>query len=253
MDEEEIKPQDSWLIEIKWWLSAIMTLMPVLLVAGVISSLGVLALVNVEGVSDRYSIVIGGALRWAAVVPLYLAAFMVSALLGCRLLVPTFAGAPPRGVAVVMATWPLALGAGLVWSQIAGVFLFAAIGVAWALMMPLPRKSLLATDSLRDAAIVGLAFSTLVVWQGPLWAIMWCAWRLYRNKPLEVAVTAACAAIMPILLILSELRNSQGSVTGGFVVEVLILLALVVAGLALWKFPRSERELEDEDEEYDEA
>ena len=83
---------------------------------------------------------------------------------------------------------------------------------------------------------------------------MWCAWRLYKNKSVEVAVTAACAALMPILLILTELRDpSQATITSGFVVEVALLLGLILAGFFFWKFPRPVREIEeDEYEEYEE-
>ena len=252
-----MKEEASWLTELKWWLSALTTLMPLLLVFGAIATLGILATTEVGGANDRYGIVIDSALYFPIYVPVVLFPFVGSALLGVRLLVPTFAGMPPRPVAIVMATWPLVLGAALVWTDPLGVLFFGALGVVWALMMPLPRKSLLAGDSIRDAAIVGLAFTALTGLreQGILMAIMWCAWRLYRNKSLEVAVTAACAAVMPVLLIVSELRTpSQGGVTSGFVVEVLILAGLVVAGLVFWRFPRPEREIEEDeyDDDYEE-
>jgi hypothetical protein len=247
--------EDAWLSETKWWLSAITTLMPILLVFGALAAaVGVVAETDVGGVSGRYDIIIQGALTWPPYVPITLAPFVVSALLGCRLLVPTFAGIQPRPVAIVMATWPLALGSALIWRDVLGVVFFTAIGVIWALTMPLPKKSLLAGASIKDAAVVGLAMSALVLVQGTLVAIMWCAWRLYKNKSVEVAVTAACAALMPILLILTELRDpSQATITSGFVVEVALLLGLILAGFFFWKFPRPVREIEeDEYEEYEE-
>ena len=254
---EEAVAESSWMTELRWWLSASATLMPILLVFGALAAgVGVVFAADLGGVS-RYDVVIQGALTWPPYVPITLAPFLISALLGCRLLVPTFAGVPPRPVAIVMASWPIMLGAGLVWGDLFGVVFFAAIGVIWALTMPLPRKSLLAADGnpIRDGIIIGLAFSALVLAQGTLIAIMWCAYRLYKGNAAEVIATAACATLMPILLVVYVANNpSSGGVTSGFVVEVAILLGLIVAGFFLWRFPRPEPVIEEDDydEDYEE-
>src|ERR1700690_2293857 len=127
MNEETLQ-EDSWLTELKWWLSALATLMPILLVFGAVATLGILATTDVVGVSDSYGVTIDSAVSWPLYVPLILFPFLASALLGCRLLVPTFAGIPPRCVTVVMAMWPLAIGALLEWGDIVGFLFFGVMG-----------------------------------------------------------------------------------------------------------------------------
>ncbi|MGA3030594.1 MAG: hypothetical protein ABSE58_07660 [Candidatus Limnocylindrales bacterium] len=245
----------SWRVESRWWLSSFAALMAVLLVFRALATVYSFVFTSASqrtlaGVSDQYSAAIGIELFWPVAVLLVFYPFLAAAAVGFRLLVPTFAGAPPRAVAAVVTTWPVALGGFLISSDMGIAIFFAAVGLAWALTMPLPKETLLTVDPVRGGAILGLAFGAFAIWDGMLVAIIWCAWRLYRNNSAEVAATALCAAIVPGLLILNELPTSSTDVQALYLVaEVLILACLALAGFVLSRRPRIDARSPDESED----
>lgn len=249
----------SWRIESKWWLSSFAALMAVLLVFRALATVLLLVFTSssqraLAGVSDQYSAAVGIELFWPVAVLLVFYPFLTAAAVGFRLLVPTFAGAPPRAVAAVVTTWPVALGGLLISSDIWTAIFFGAVGLAWSLTMPLPKRTLLTIDPVRGGAILGLAFGAFAIWDGMLVAIIWCAWRLYKNHAAEATATALCAAIVPGLLILTELPKSSGDVQALYLVaEVLILACLALAGSILSRRPRRETSSPDEGEVRAEA
>ena len=245
-----------WRVEVKWWLSAFAALLAVLLVFALVKV--VLSLATIKAADLAAPGTTGDALGFAAVWPiqaiLAFYPFMIAAALGFRLLVPTFAGAPPRAVAVVVTTWPVALGAQLVGQDLVSTFFYTAIGIAWGLAMPLPKTTALSGDPINGGAIVGLAFGALAF--GPPntpaavpleFAILWCAIRLLRGKSIEVAATAMCAAIMPALFLATQLPHA--SLNGQAVYRIAEVIILGV--LALIGFIRSMLWLEDADPEED--
>ncbi len=258
-----MREERSWRVESKWWLSSFAALMAVLLVFRALATVYSFIFTSTSqrvlaGVSDQYSAAIGMELFWPIAVVLAFYPFLAAAAIGFRLLVPTFAGVPPRAVGAVVTTWPVALGGFLVSSDMGIAVFFGAVGVAWALTMPLPKKTLFSVDPVRGGALLGLAFGAFAIWDGMLIAIIWCAWRLYRNNSAEVAATALCAAIVPGLLILGELPTASTDVQALYLVaEVLILACLALAGFVLSRRPRigtsSRDESEDPPEAMDEA
>jgi len=252
-----MREQRSWRVEIKWWLSSFVALLAVLLVFGLIKAGLSLATISaadlvVAGVTNPGETAIGWAGWWPIAALLVFYPYFVGAAIGFRLLVPAFAGAPPRAVAAVVTTWPLALGAALVSLDVASTLLFAAVGVAWGLTMPMPRQTVLSNNPVKGGATVGLAFGAFAQTLGVEWAIVWCVLRLFRGKTLEVAATAICAAIIPALLLMSELPHASRTATGMYVTaEVLMLAGLSLAGFILWN--RSQGDSDSDDDVDDEA
>ena len=238
----------AWRTEVKWWLSSFATLMPVLLGYRALATVGSFATtsgnqLDVAGVTDRYGAAVGLELVWPISVILVFFPFLTIAALGFRLLVPDSENARPRALAVAVATWPLALGAGLVSIDLVGVLFFAAVGATWGLTMPLPRRTLLSADPIKGGLVVGLAFGAFLLLEGVLWGIVWCAWRIYQGESAEVIATAAGAAVVPSLLIVDELRTpAQGGVALDFAVEVLGLIGLSIAAVVVARLRRREAE-----------
>jgi len=237
-----MKTERSWRVETKWWLSSLASLLAVLSVFALIKAALSLATVNaadiaLAGITDPYGDALGKATLWpvAAVFAFY--PFMIAAALGFRLLVPTFAGAPPRAVAVVVVAWPIGLGAALVSVDLAFTGFIILVAIAWALVMPMPRKTVLTDNPIWGGAIVGVALGTFSPILGLEWAILWCFFRLLRGKTLEVAATAICAAVMPALFIASQLIRGTKSTNAMYITaEVLLLAALSFAGFLRWQF-----------------
>lgn len=239
--EEEPK----WMIETKWILSAVATLLAILVVFwGLIGVWGSFATalspsqsLSSFGGQDRIRDVLGMAIdlpiRLIVILPLY----FLGALLGFRLLVPTFAGVPPRLVGTICTTWPIALGAVYAFADPLGILLITGTGVAWGLLMPLPRKNLLDYGPLVGGAIIGLAFAPIAYIVGLLPAIIWTAWRLYRRHAEEVIVTAFCAALLPGILALHDLSSAGHGLPAAFtVIQIVMLLAIGIAGAIMSTF-----------------
>ena len=247
--------QRRWLVELKWWLSAYTALMAVLLIFALIRVAFSLATIKtadlaVAGITDPYGDALGQASWWVVAVVLVMWAYLFAAALSFRLLVPTFAGAPPRAVGAVLMTWPVALGAYLFSSDLAFTGFFVAIALAWAITIPLPKRTVLTDEPIKGGAVVGLALGTVAEIIGLEWAILWCALRLYRGKSVEVAATGVCAAILPALFLVSQLPHASRSMTALYLVaEILILGGLSMAGFLLWLFPRQETDPADEPED----
>jgi hypothetical protein len=188
--------------------------------------------------SDR----IAEAIAWTLGSPLpraeQLAPFFLGSFIGFRLLVPTLAGAPPRLVALIVVTWPLAFAGLFLYASISSGLWFGAIGVAWAFTMPLPRKSLLVYGPVVGGAIAGLAFGAFAQPSlGLEVAIVWCAWRLYRRHLDEVAATAIAAALVPAMLAAHDLPTLHFTGQAVYVTtEIAILLALATAALLFSSF-----------------
>jgi hypothetical protein len=246
-----MKTERSWLVEIKWWLSSLASLLAVLSVFGLIKAALSLATVNaadiaLAGITDPYGDALGKATLWpvAAVFAFY--PFMIAAALGFRLLVPTFAGAAPRRVAVVVMVWPVGLGAALVSQDLVFTGFITLVAIAWALVMPMPKKTVLTDNPIWGGAIIGVALGTFSPILGLEWAILWCVLRLLRGKTLEVAATAVCAAIMPALFMASQLIQGTRSTNAIYITaEVLMLAVLAFAGFVRWQFSAADDEDED--------
>jgi hypothetical protein len=220
-----------WLSELTHALSAFAALMAVLLVFAAVD--GVSLAIRDSGNPDR----IAEALAWTLGTPLpraeQLAPFFLGSFIGFRLLVPTLAGAPPRTVAVIVVTWPLAFAGFFLYGDASSLLWFGAIGVAWALVMPLPRKNLLVYGPVVGGIIAGLAFGSFAQPSlGLEVAIVWCAWRLYRRHLDEVAATAIAAAFVPAVLAAHDLPAMRFTGQAVYVTtEIAILLALATAAL----------------------
>ncbi|HEY5486916.1 MAG TPA: hypothetical protein VIK06_04645 [Candidatus Limnocylindrales bacterium] len=228
------RDREWWLAELNFALSCFAALMAVLMVFAAIDGISLAIRDTANG--DR----IAEAIAWTLVTPVHwvdvpFAQFFLASFLGFRLLVPTFAGAPPRTVALIVVTGPLAFAGLANYGNVSSALWFGAIGVSWALIMPLPSKSLLVYGPVVGGIIAGLAFSSFSFAQPKLGleaAIVWCAWRLYRRHLDEVAATAIAAAFVPAVLAAHDLP--AGRFTGAAVLlttEVAILLALATAAL----------------------
>ena len=243
-----------WRPELKWWLSSFAALLAALLIFSLIKAVLSLATINltdlaVAGVTDPYGGVIGDAVVWSISALVVLWAFLLAAALSFRLLVPTFAGVPPRTVAMVVTTLPVALGAQLVGQDLANTIFFAGVGILWALMMPMPKKTLLSDDPVIGGAIVGLAFGAFAGVVLIEFAIAWCVIRLLRGKTIEATATAICAAMMPALFLATQLPHASLSGNAIYVmVEVMVLGVLALIG-----FVRSMMLIDDEDEDPQDA
>jgi hypothetical protein len=204
--------------------------------------------------TDQFGAALGIAAWWPILVVLAFYPFLFAAALGFRLLVPTFAGAPPRAVAVVVTTWPIFMGSTLILGDLASSIFFACVAIAWAMAMPLPRKSILEDDHIKGPAMIGLMFGAFLPWDGMLIAIAWCGWRLYKRNSVEAAITAVCAAVIPAVLIAFDLPSASSSTrtVATWGVEILILGAIAVGGLVLSRQPIPEAEDDEADDSWDE-
>jgi hypothetical protein len=224
------RDRDWWLPELQFGVSAFASLMAVLMVFGAVD--GVSLAIRIPP-PDR----IGEAIAWTLVTPLaraeQFAPFFLGSFLGFRLLVPTFAGVRPRIVAVIVVTWPLAVAGFASYGDLSSALWFGAIGVVWALVMPIPRKNLLVYGPIGGGAIAGLAFGAFALPNdGLFFAIIWCAWRLHRRHMDEVAATAIAAALVPGLLALHDLPSVLHTGNAAYAtIEIAILLALAAAAL----------------------
>lgn len=226
-----MKEERSSVLEFKWWASALIALLaslvPFLVLGGFVAAL------RGTGGPDRINFTIGLGLYGPVTIFVWLSPFFTGAALGVRLLVPTFAGVPPRLVAAVCTTWPVALGGYLQTTSAALTLVLAAIAVVWALVMPMPRKNVLSYGPIAGGALVGLALGAIAYqYEGLLLAIVWCAWRLYKNHAPEVVATAACTVILPGLLIVTE-GVSSASASAYQIVEIALLVGLALAGLVI--------------------
>ena len=230
--------QPRWLVEVRWLLSAVFSLLAVLVVCLIIaevwdSSFTTQAADQAKDVvgSDR----LAGILTAGLLLPLYFLVwpfwFVLAGILGFRLLVPTFAGIPPRLVGVVCCTWGLGLGALNIFPDpLARVFLVL-VAVLWGLLTPFPVKSLLAYGPWIGGAVIGLGFAALAQ-QGVLpVAALWCAWRLYKKRGEEVVATGFMAAFLPGLLVLRHLDQvTDSAATAMIALMVVVLVAEAAAG-----------------------
>ena len=228
------RDREWWLAELTFALSAFAALMAVLFVFAAVDGISLAIRDTANG--DR----VAEAIAWTLVTPTQwlnvpFAQFFLASFLGFRLLVPTFAGAPPRTVAAVVVVVPLAFAGFINYGDISSALWFGAIGFVWAFAMPLPRKSLLAHGNIAGGIIAGLAFSSFSFAQPQLGleaAILWCAWRLYRRHMDEVAATAIAAAFVPAVLAAHDLPSLH--FTGQAVLlttEVAILMGIAAAAL----------------------
>jgi hypothetical protein len=239
------RDRDWWRHELQFCVSAFASLMAVLLVFGAVESVAhaiTILVSDLAGGAHTWTLVpdrIGEALAWTLFSPLarveQFAVFFLGSFLGFRLLIPTFAGAPPRAVAVVVVTWPLAFMGLAIYGDLSNALWFGAIGAVWALVMPLPSKNLLVYGPIVGGLIAGLAFGAFAQpSDGLFFAIVWCAWRLYRRHMNEVAVTAVAAALVPGLLALHDLPSVLNTGQGAYVtIEIAILMAIATAALVL--------------------
>jgi hypothetical protein len=242
----------SWRVEIKWWISAFAALLATLAIFALIKAVLSLATTSqadlaAAGITDPLGDAIGKATTWpiAAVFAFY--PFMFAAALGFRLLVPTFAGVPPRTMAVIVMSWPIGLGSLLVSGDVPFSLFLVATAIVWALVMPMPKRTVLTDEPVRGGIIVGLALGTFSPLLGLEWAIAWSALRLYRRKTIEVAVTALCAGMVPTLFLVSQLRLGTRSPSTLYITaEVFILALLSLVGFIRWEFFSGEDEDEGE-------
>src|ERR1035437_4213433 len=105
----------SWRVEIKWWISAFAALLATLAVFALILAVISLATarradLTAADITDPLGDAIGKAMMWPIAEVLNFPAFMFAAALAFRLLVPTFAGVPPRTMAMIVMSWPIGLG-----------------------------------------------------------------------------------------------------------------------------------------------
>ncbi len=231
MEEEQ-----GWLIELKWWLSSLATLMAVLMAFEAFRAIysGLSATPEALAGNDR----IGYALSLSLILPVSdlvgLALFFFAAMLGFRLLVPTFAGAPPRVVGAAVVVWPVTLGALVVTMLLTLTLWMAAVALVWARLMPLPKQDILRRGPVAGGIVIGMALSAFAVWGALAVAILWVSWRLYTDHLDDAIATAIFAAIAPGLLQAHDLLTlNHDRVTGFGTLMVLTLLALAIGGLAL--------------------
>jgi hypothetical protein len=243
----------SWRVEIKWWISAFAALLATLAIFALILAVFSLATTSQAdlakaGITDPLGDAIGKAMMWPIAEVFAFPAFMLAAALAFRLLVPTFAGVPPRTMAMIVMSWPIGLGSLVVSSDVPFSLFLVAIAIVWALVIPMPKRTVLTDNPVKGGIIVGLTLGALSPILTLILAIVWCALRLYRRKSLEVAATAMCAAIVPALFLASQLRQgTRGANAVEITIEVLILAALSLAGFIRWEFFSAEDADEDAD------
>jgi hypothetical protein len=231
MEEEQ-----RWLIELKWWLSSLAVLMAVLMVFEAIPAIysGFTATPETLAGNDRVGYALSLFLFLPIPILVGLAPFFLAAMLGFRLLVPTFAGAPPRTVGAVVVTWPVMLGAWAVTLLLPLVLWMAAVALVWSRLMPLPKKDIMSRGPVAGGIVIGMTFSAFAVMGALIIAIAWVSWRLYHDHFTDAIATAIVAAIAPGLLQMHDLltvNNDQDTFIGTLMVVALVGLA--VGGLYL--------------------
>jgi hypothetical protein len=245
--------QPRWRTESRWILSSIFTYLAILVVFwGLVGIWG--SYLATQATSDYSRIAIdrvGNVLTLAMIMPLALAIFLfwyvLAGVVGFRLLVPTFAGLPPRAVGIACTTWAIGLGAMSVFPDPLAKVQITITGMVWGLLMPLPGKSLLGYGPLAGSAVIGLGFVGLSTWGGLAAAIIWTLWRLRKGHALDAAVTAAFAASLPAVLVVHDWQSIGGSRDAALnALQVGALLAVAVAGtvLAVARRPQGQVELE---------
>jgi hypothetical protein len=230
-----MKEERSWLSEIQWWLSSVAALLAILLLVRLVAAGGSIAPASTPSgnIGDRF----GLEFLWPIAAIVVLSPFVLTSALGFRLLVPTFRSVPPRKVGVLVATWPIVLGVVLLTLDPISLLIFATVGIAWGLAMPLPKQTLLTGRPILGGVIAGLAFATLAPWDGLLVAFAWCLWRL-RSNPAQAAATAAAAAVLPAIFLALELPGApDASPVPSATLEVIMLAGVAVAGVVMWRRP----------------
>ena len=228
-----MKGERFWLSEIQWWLSSVAALLAILLLVRLVAAGGSIAPASIPSgnVGDRFGLVF----LWPIAAIVVLSPFVLTSALGFRLLVPTFRSVPPRRVGVFVSTWPIVLGVVLLTLDPVSLLIFATVGIAWGLAMPLPKQTLLTGRPILGGVIAGLAFATLAPWDGLLVAFAWCLWRL-RSNPAQAAATAAAAAVLPAIFLALELPGaSAASPVLSATLEVIMLAGVAVAGVVMWR------------------
>ncbi len=233
----------TWRTELTWWLSAFFSLLAVLLPLGVVTG-------TVRALADpARTDLLNEAVGLASLEPIHdvqvLGAFFLSGALSCRLLVPTFLGVNPRVVSAIFCTLPVAFGAWVVSLNPLLALVYGAAAFVWSQIVPLPLADVMEHGPLWGGLLMGLGLAALLPADSALLAILWCCWRLYRDHPLEVAITAAIVAILPLLLILDEpgaaFATGQ-SLYSSAETGLLICLAVGAAILARFTPPSGEAE-----------
>jgi hypothetical protein len=232
-----MRDQPGWLTEIEWFLSAVFTVLAIMVVFwGLAATWGTITTPRDFQSSLSAADRIGEILTWAIVGPIllvfWLPLYFLAGLLGFRLLVPTFAGVPARLVGVICTTWAIGLGAVYAYPDPLGKVLITSIGVAWGLLMPLPRKTLLDYGPVIGGLFIGLGFIALSWWfPGNLTcAVVWTGWRLYKRHAEEVVVTAMGAASLPGLVAVRDLSSvTHGPAVVFATMQVVLLLAIAIA------------------------
>lgn len=223
-------------VELKWWLSSLVTLMAVLTVFEALPAVysGFSATPEALAGNDRIGYALSLLLFLPIPILLGLAPFFLAAMLGFRLLVPTFAGAPPRAVGALVVAWPVTFGAWVVTLLPTLTLWMAAVALVWSRLMPLPKQDILRRGPVAGGIVIGLALSSFAVWGALVVAILWVSWRLYTDHIDDAVTTAIVAAIAPGLLQahdLLTLNHDQDTVFGTLM--VVTLLGLAIGGLAM--------------------
>jgi hypothetical protein len=238
-----MREERSWRIELKWWLSAFVALMAALMiVAPIAATLAVTSAspadLDKAGVTDKYAAAQLVTVQWPQLAVRAFYPFLFAAAFGFRLLVPTFAGAPPKAVAAVVMGWPIMLGTMLISNQLLSIVFFVALALVWAVIMPMPRKTILAGNPILGGALIGLALGAFTLSDSMLLAILWCVWRLSKRHDLEAAATAAFASIVPMWVIATDISAlSRGGQSLYIAAEIAILLGIALIGAALSRVP----------------
>jgi hypothetical protein len=226
----------TWRRELTWWLSALLALLAVLVPVAAVEGAG-------RAIADTNATdTLNEALGWAAVLPLQWALsywpFFVSGMLSCRLLVPTFLGVQPRLVTAVFCTAAAAFGAYITTLDWLNTVVFGGAALVWSQAIPLPLRDICAYRPAIAGLIVGLGLAALLnAADSALIAILWGCWRLYRDHPIEVAVTSVCVAALPILLIADDAGAAMATANGVYhVLETGLLLCLAAGGVVLGLF-----------------
>jgi hypothetical protein len=234
-----------WRTELLWVASCFLSLMATLVLAsaaeGVYRARG-------AALPDIYHEAVGWTLVHPIQVLIALWPFYASGALSVRLLVPTFAGANPRAVAAVFCTAAAMMGAWTSTLDGPTTLVYGAAALTWALIMPLPLKNLLSYGEAAGGLILGLGVAGLLnVVDGMLLAIVWCCWRLYKDRYTEVVTTAAAVAVLPMLFVFGDPRAAFSSLADLWTtMETALLLVLAMTGVILGQFIHAPDEEGDE-------
>jgi hypothetical protein len=246
--------QPRWLVETKWTLSSAFTILAILAVFWGLTALGG-SYVTPPSTSQQLSANdrLGMVLTWAMVLPVALIVllplYFLAGLLAFRLLVPTFAGVPPRLVGVLCTIWGVGMGALYLFPDPLPRLELTTAGAIWGLLMPLPNKTLLDYGPVPGGVVIGLGLATLSWTPGGLIVtVIWTAWRLYRRHAWEVVATGLTAASLPGLLVLRDPSSiAHGTSTAVAALLIAMLLALAVGAMVM-ATARPEEEPETEPE-----